>query len=204
MARLEIFLVSGSAIAALTSCTPSLPGEPLGTFEVAMKLEDNSCGEGAVYTMDGQHLSVELRSEKDECYWRVPGHPIMQGTLKDDHCRFTVTTVVASDAEDQTESDQGLMVPDPTKPQVEMPQKAVCQLLQTAEIVTTIEGAPLGDAGAGAGDAGTGRTLTATYDLAISPSSAKDCADALVPDGPFKTLPCSVRYSLSGGERDSF
>jgi hypothetical protein len=210
MARFQILLVSGSAIAALASCTPALPGESLGTFEVTMKMDDNTCGEGAVYTMDGQKLSVELRSKKDECYWRVPGHPIMQGTLKDDgSCQFSVTTVVASDAQDQTESDQGLMVPDPTKPQVDMPQKAVCQLVQTAQIVTTIEGTPLSDAGvgggdAGEGDAGAGRTLTATYDLAISPSSAKDCADALVPDGPFKTLPCSVSYSLTGGERDSF
>ena len=209
MARLEILLASSSALCALSSCTPSLPGESLGTFEVAMKLEANTCGEGAVYTTDGQRLAVELRSDDSACYWRVPGQPMMEGKLDGTNCRFTVTTVVASDAEESNGSDQGLMVPDPTKPQVDAPQKAVCQLIQTAEIVTTVSGTSASDAGVGdggAGDAGaqSGLTLEASYDLAISASSAQDCAAALIPEGPFRALPCSVSYSLSGGERESF
>ncbi len=209
MTRLEILLLRGAAIVALPSCTPSLPGESLGTFDLAMTLEENTCGESAVYTTDGAHLAVELRREDEACYWRIPGQPVMEGTLEDGKCHFTVTTVVASDAPDPVASDPGLVVPDPTKPVVDMSTKPVCQLLQTAEIVTTIALSPAADAGAesDAGDAGTGSpglTLDATYDLGIVPSSAKDCAAALVPTGPFAALPCRVRYTLSGGERESF
>jgi hypothetical protein len=81
--------------------------------------------------------------------------------------------------------------------------KPVCQLLQTAQIVTSItstaDAGVEGDAGAGGG-----LTLQASYDLAIVPSSSKDCASALLPEGPFKALPCKVSYTLSGGERESF
>ena len=142
MTRLEILLLRGAAIVALSSCTPSLPGESLGTFDLAMTLEENTCGESAVYTTDGAHLAVELRREDEACYWRIPGQPVMEGTLEDGKCHFTVTTVVASDAPDPVASDPGLVVPDPTKPVVDMSTKPVCQLLQTAEIVTTIALSP--------------------------------------------------------------
>jgi hypothetical protein len=213
MARLEILVLSGSTIAALTACTPSLPGESLGTFELAMKLEQNTCGESAVYTTDGAHLSVELRSEDKACYWRVPGQPVMEGSLEGDKCHFTVTNVVASDAPDPVATDPGLIVPDPTKAPVDMSTKPVCQLLQTAEIVTTItaaspaDGGVESDAGRASADGGVGAVglvLEASYDLTIVPSSSQDCAAALIPAGPFKALPCSVSYSLRGGERESF
>ena len=171
-----------------------------------MTLEENTCGEGAVFTTDGQKIAVELRTEDQQCYWRVPGQPLLQGKLDDGRCHFSMTTVVASDAEEMSVSDPGLMIPDPTKPQVDTPEKAVCQLLQNAQIVTTISGVSASDAGVADGDtdAGTGRLLEATYKLVIAPSSAQDCASALIPEGPFKALPCSVSYSLSGGERERF
>lgn len=209
MARPQIVLLNSFTMAALASCTPSLLGESLGTFDLAMTLKENTCGESAVYTTDGAHLAVELRSDDDTCYWRIPGQPVMEGTLEDGKCHFTVTTVVASDAPDPVASDPGLMVPDPTKPAVDTSTKPVCQLLQKADIVTAISATSVVDAGveSDAGDAGAsapGLVLDATYDLAIVPSSSQDCAAALIPDGPFKALPCSVRYTLSGGERESF
>ena len=199
--------VMGCLLAGLAGCTTELPGEAVGTFEIAMKLEQNTCGESAVYVTDGVKFSAELRTEGDRCYWRVPEQPIIEGELDGEHCRFRSSSVVATNAEDVTAQTPPLIVPDPTMQQpADGNPQTECQLIQTVDLVTTLDGQPGNDAGAGDSDAGTGSSLTlaASYQLQISPSSRTACVVAVMPEGPFEALPCNVVYQLSGEQRDSF
>jgi hypothetical protein len=184
MGRFQISIAAGCLGTALSACTPGLPGESVGTFTIDMKLEENSCGQGAVILTDGQRFAAELRVEDGRCYWRVPKQPMLEGKLDGENCRFTFSSVVAS-------SEEGV--------------EPVCQLLQSAELVTTVAGGAEADGGVGdAGGEPSAITLEASYKLDVAASSKLDCAAALAPVGPFEALPCTVEYTLSGSERESF
>jgi hypothetical protein len=171
---------------ALLGCPPAVPGELVGTFDVLMQLEENGCGEGAVYVTDGQRFAVELRKDGPKAYWRVPEQPMIDGYEQSGEYRFTMRTIV-----DSSDADAG----------------PVCQIVQTAELVAKVQAA-LQDAGAGdaASDAApaesAGLVLDATYTLTLDAVQGTDCSAAISPRGVFNALPCTVAYRFVGTERE--
>jgi hypothetical protein len=190
MTRRALSLVLAGLGLALSGCKSTLPGDTVGTFDIAMKLENNTCGQNAVYVTDGRHFSAQLRSdEKGRVFWRVPMQSPMEGTRDGDTYTFKFGSPVATSSPDAG---------------------TFCQLYQTAQIVATLSGAA-GDAGVDAavdagdaGDAGAEMTLSASYTLDIAPTGQSDCHSEVAPAGVFTALPCNVRYSLSGKLRDDF
>jgi hypothetical protein len=172
-------------------CDTTPPGEVVGTFEITMKLEENTCGDQAVIITDGRMFAAELRKDDaGRAYWRVPDQKIVDGSYEDDTYRFVAAGIVASSKPGET------------------PQ---CSIHQTAVLEAEVDVEPAGDAGvdedrdAGA-DAGAGATelvLEGDYTLSIEQAAGTDCSGALAPAGPFKTLPCTVRYDVTGTERES-
>jgi hypothetical protein len=191
MTRRALSLVLPGLGLALSGCQAQLPGDTVGTFDIAMKLETNTCGQNAVYVTDGRHFAAQLRAdEKGRVFWRVPMQSPLEGTRDGDTYTFTFSSPVATSAPDAG---------------------AFCQLYQTAKIVAKVSGVA-GDAGvdaavdAGAGDGGASDelTLSASYTLDIAPTGQSDCHMEIAPSGVFTALPCSVSYSLSGTLRDDF
>lgn len=91
MRATRIGLALGLATAA--ACAEP-PGEPVGTFQVTYALEQNQCGQGAVYTLDGSVFSVELREDGGQGWWRpADGQPVV-GTYEDGAFRFTVEKLI--------------------------------------------------------------------------------------------------------------
>jgi hypothetical protein len=173
---------------ALAGCVPEVPGEPIGTFDIVMSLEENGCGEGAVIVTDGARFAAELRSDATRAYWRVPEQPLIDGREDDGAYMFVTRALV-----DTSDPDAG----------------PVCQLVQTAELIAKVHAGSAGaGAGADAGDAGQaeaeteGLVLDATYTLTLEAAAGTDCSIAISPRGVFKTLPCTVEYSFAGTERE--
>jgi hypothetical protein len=171
---------------ALLGCPPAVPGELVGTFDVVMHLEENGCGEGAVYVTDGESFAAELRTDGPKAYWRVPEQPMIDGYEQSGEYRFAARSIV-----DSSDADAG----------------PVCQIVQTAELIVKVHAAPP-DGGAGDGsadaapEAGTGLVLEGAYTLTLDTAPGTDCSAAISPRGVFKSLPCTVRYDFSGTERE--
>jgi hypothetical protein len=182
------------ACAALLAACNTVQGKEVGTYQVEMRLEENTCGPEALYTEDGKHYRVQLRAEGATGYWRVAGEKPLQGSYDAGRFKFTYESVVASSPDDAA---------------------TFCQLAQSELLsgaVALYPDAGAGDAGlqdAGvsvAGDAGAPPVsgLQAELVYTISPVSGTDCSDALPPIGKYQKLPCEVRYKLIGTPIESF
>lgn len=168
----------------LIACTNNLPGEPVGTYRVVMKLEQNTCGAQAIYTTDGKTYSVELREDDGRGYWHIADKPPVQGTLDAErNFKFTSSGIVGSEGPDAGPNG--------------------CRLIQD-EVLSGSLRSPGTDGGMA--DAGPGTSaLVADHVLTISGYAGTDCSRALVANGGFyENLPCTVRYTLSGTEREPF
>jgi hypothetical protein len=196
MPRLELALTTASILlcAPIAGCTVTLPGEPVGTFEITMRLEENTCGPQAVVITDGQRFVAELRrGDNNTAYWRIPDQKMLDGWVDDEKYHFTFTSIVATSAPERGPR---------------------CDIVQSASLVAEVEREESDDddkerdAGTdgGEGDAGASEALvlTAVYKLDIGQAAGTDCSAALAPKGPFVNLPCVVRYRFRGVERAPF
>jgi hypothetical protein len=159
--------------ASVLACT-ELPGEVIGTYRVTMKLEENTCGTGAVNLLDGHRYAVELRSDAQYGYWRIPDQPLLQGSYDPPNFRFENSGLVA-----QVGAEAG---------------PRGCALRQVDLLTGKLTKLP--DAGSEDPDAAI--VLRGEHTFTVSAAAGTDCASALPPVGPFDKLPCTVRYSVIG------
>ena len=192
-----------------SACTQPLPGEVVGTYRVIMNLEENTCGESAVYLQDGREYSVEIRSDDPKGYWRLADSSPVQGWYEDDTFEFTFSSLVAASGR----PDAG-----PMACRLQQDELLNVTLVTLATPAAGAEAQADGGADGGTetqqdggaegiqGDAGPAETrLMGEHVLTISAYAGTDCTEALQSEGGgFVQLPCSVRYSLSGTERDPF
>jgi len=167
--------LGGVLALALFGCG-ELPGDVVGTYRISMKLEENACGEHAIYRLDTKRYSAQLRNEGTRGYWRVPGQVPLRGKYDAPEFRFEYSSIVALG-----DPDAG-------------PRR--CRLLQ-GEVLSgsvNLEAAENeGDA-----DAEQPAALEGEHELTISGEPGSDCTSALAPAGAFEELPCKVRYTLRG------
>lgn len=170
------------AIGSLAGCG-ELPGEVVGTYRITNTLEENTCGEHAVYRLDMKRYSAQLRSEGTIGYWRVPGQTPLRGKYDAPDFRFEYGSIVA-----MGDPDAG-------------PRR--CRLLQR-EVLTGSVKVETGDET----DEGEGEeeepSLEGEHELTISAEPGSDCQSALAPAGAFEELPCKVRYALRGVDTKPF
>lgn len=200
------------ALALLATLAPACVSEPsgdeVGTYQVTMSLESNTCGAGAVNLKDGHRYTAQLRADGEEGFWRIPGQMALPGSYTDGQFKFSYGSVVARSAPDAG---------------------AFCQLVQDE----VLEGAVAEKASASSDDGGpldagiaksTGSTdddskddddedadferpaegLVGRHVFSIKAAAGTDCSDALSPRGPFERLPCTVAYDLKGTDTKSF
>ncbi|HEX6239428.1 MAG TPA: hypothetical protein VFZ61_00990 [Polyangiales bacterium] len=203
----------------LAGCS-ELPGETLGTYKVTMTLQENTCGEVAVFSLDKKRYSVELRSdENSRAYWRIPGQTPIQGRYEAPEFEFDFRAVVANAGPDagptgcrlvQRDQVSGSLITDdseddePSDAGVDADQQADDDELDAGaedpdaepDAASDAEDSDEAEAGRQA-DAGT--TLAGEHTMTITAEQGTDCRrDALMPAGPFERLPCKVRYKLTG------
>lgn len=172
------------AIVAL-GCAPQYPGEPVGSFEVVGRLEENACG-AAIQALDPVTFRVELREEQGQAFWRRPDFPVVSGTALDGTYRFRSQArivVIAADPD-----------PDFGHPGCTVTQSEVVEVI--LEPVDSDAGAPTADAGEPEEPS---MHLEGTHTIDIAPDVGSSCAPATAAlGGPFLALPCSVDYTLEG------
>ena len=201
-------------LALVAPACSELPGEILGTYKVTMALEENGCGAGAVFSLDKKRYAVELRAEAERGYWRIPGQTPIQGRYEAPDFAFEFHAVVATAGPDAgpngcrlVQLDQvsgSLLSPDhETAHDAGEETDAEDDAEDDAEVEAEDDAEASEDEPAQAADAGValdaGTVLEGEHLMTISAEPGTDCRrDALMPQGPFERLPCSVRYKLLG------
>jgi hypothetical protein len=163
------------------------PGDPVGTFDAAGLLVEQTCGE-AIPAPDPIDLTFELRAEAaGRAYWQRVGGSVFAGVHKDGEYVFQVS------------QSWTVHEPDPFL------GYAGCSVTQHDEFTFVVEEASTAaDAGsddASDGDAGvpSSMTLTGSQTTEITPVTGSDCMPAVVSGGgSFLSLPCRVEYVLTG------
>jgi hypothetical protein len=201
--------------ASVLACT-ELPGEVIGTYRVTMKLEENTCGTGAVNLLDGHRYAVELRSDAQYGYWRIPDQPLLQGSYDPPNFRFENSGLVAQVGAEagprgcalrQVDLLTGKLtkLPDAGSEDPDAASEEPDDLVDAAGHDASDEDLDAGAAEESSDedaqqDAATNDkiVLRGEHTFTVSAAAGTDCASALPPVGPFDKLPCTVRYSVIG------
>jgi hypothetical protein len=215
---MSVLRASGFALLALSAAACSnLPGEALGTYKVTMALEENSCGANAIHSLDGKRYAVQVRSEGTHAYWRIPGQPPVQGKYAAPKFAFEFGAVVASSGPDSGPHGCRLTQLDQLTGSVLYPADQHVldgggddEVMDAGTDEDDTEGQSEEEApddesddekASGALDAGAlpSTGLVGEHLMTIAAQPGTDCQhDALMPNGAFERLPCSVRYKLIG------
>lgn len=164
-----------SALAGGSGCSgkdPYRPGESLGAFHVTGKLVSTTCGP----TPDPWEFDVRLRHERTTLYWVQGDAPISAQVDAAARAILKATatqTVRAADARSRT---------------------AACTMARSDEVDLVL--APLT---APVNDVAGATSFTGTLTYRFAPTEGSSCEDQLSDSGgDFATLPCDVKYELSG------
>jgi hypothetical protein len=207
-------------LALSTLACGELPGEVVGTYRITMKLEENTCGAGAVNLLDGHRYAVELRSDDEYGYWRVPEQPPLRGSYEPPDFHFQNSGVVAYEGGDAGPRPCALQQVDLLTGQLtKLPDAGSEDAAESAEDEDDQEldaGADELDTGVDELDAGNGKdkddeldagdaaaenpkiVLLGKHVFTVSAVGGTDCSPALPPRGRFDKLPCTLRYAISG------
>ncbi len=164
---------------ALIGCDQGdLPGDAVGTYRVAARLEENGCGPSTPASVSAE-FDVEIRREGETGFWIPQGQPPVTGVLDDRGIfLFQVAARLVVREEDPV---LGL---------------AACVLDRIDEVRGTVTVADEADASA----APDGRLL-GEQTLSVAAASGADCSDRIgLAEGQFLGLPCQIRYALEGDE----
>jgi len=145
-----------------------VPGEPLGTFEVVAELDASNCGAGALGSTDLWEFEVQLSKDFDQLFW-LNGREVIPGRLASDGEAFEFDTRVQVDVLEPKPGVLGCTL--------NRQDRASGRLSYRDEAVTSFDG-----------------RLTFAY----IPSSDSDCSPLIGVEGGFSTLPCEMKYVVSG------
>ncbi|MGE0324691.1 MAG: hypothetical protein AB7K71_01085 [Polyangiaceae bacterium] len=83
-----LLLLSGSAGCDFGEGDATIPGEDLGTFHIVARLQDSSCGPGALGSEDVWEFDVQMSREDNAIYW-LNGEEPVDGSLASDGLTFS-------------------------------------------------------------------------------------------------------------------
>jgi hypothetical protein len=165
-----LFVFAGVAC---SGTDPYSPGTKLGTFHVAAKLTQTTCGS----VPDPWEFDVRLNHDGSTLYWIQGGAPI-QGRVDS-----------AARAEMKSQMTQELRAADARA------KVAACAVTRTDALVVGLV-----DAEAKATvDPALMKSFGGSLSYGFRPTEGSDCSDQLLTTtGDFETLPCEVHYDLTG------
>jgi hypothetical protein len=187
-------LVLAACAAALTATAcnnNSLPGTPLGTYNVTGTLGTNTCGSGlgapSPWTFTTQ-LSEDTSTTPTTLYWLSSDGTELSNTMSS-ATSVNISQVVTTS-------------PDAIPPLADaapdsaagMGTLGMCTLQQSTTLALTLANGmpPVTFSG----------TITYTFESATGVSSASNCTDQLSSNGgTYDTLPCTASYSLSASHQ---
>jgi len=146
-----------------------VPGEPLGTYRVTGRLEDDGCRAPVLGVTDPWHFEIKLSRFAQDLYW-LNGREAIVGEIAADDVSFRFETQV-----DIELSEMHGRVPGCT---IERTDRAAGKLGSGGTDVATFEGG-----------------LSFVY----SQEEHSDCSAAVEgPESGFAVLPCTIAYGLRG------
>lgn len=166
---LLIVPAAAGCVEAFGDKNPHEPGEALGTFHLAAKQTQNTCGAGALGSTAAWEFDVKLARDDEHVYWNSGGQ-IIVGTLAEDGESFEIASDVVMDM--RTADDAG-------KPacSVDRADGAKGKLVLDADTVASFNG-------------------TLTY--AFAPTAGSSCGDLVVSETPvLAALPCAMAYTFT-------
>lgn len=172
-ASLSIGLAVGGG-AGCSGHDPYRPGESIGVFRVSGKLVSTTCGK----TPDPWEFDVKLRHEASTLFW-VQGDAPVSGVL-DASARATMKTTSVQQV----------------RPADAKSQTAACAMSR-ADIVD-LKLAPVANV-SNAAEVKGATSFAGSLTYRFAPTEGSACDDQLSEaGGDFATLPCDVRYELTG------
>jgi hypothetical protein len=144
------------------------PGDMLGVYHVSGKLDDSSCGDGALGSTEHWSFDVKLSRFENDIYW-LNGRETIVGDIDSDGRSFSILSEVETKISDPARGMPG------------------CRVMRHDDA----EG-KLSDSGADV--ASFDGTLSFRYEAILG----SDCADWIGTPGAVEALPCSLRYDIEG------
>jgi hypothetical protein len=144
------------------------PGDPLGTFHVAAKLDTTTCGDGSLGSTPAWEFDVKLSRDAQQIYWNN-GQETLTGAVAADGVSFTFKSSLLMNMRTDTSPKN-------------LPACSVARSDDAAGVLAVGTPAP-----------GFSGTLGYSFDQA--PGSS--CTDLLAPPTElFVALPCAMTYAL--------
>jgi hypothetical protein len=171
-----------------SACNPSsLPGTPLGTYNVVGALGTNTCGAGlgapSPWNFTVQ-LSEDSTTTPPTLYWLSSDGTEMYSTMSS-ATQVSITSTVTSNVGATGPTDAG---PDVA---ASAGMEGACDLAQNTVLALTLA--------AGSPPTTFTGTMTYTFQTATGVSATSDCtAELATVGGPYNTLPCTASYSMTG------
>jgi hypothetical protein len=174
-------------------CNPqTLPGTPLGTYNVTGALGTNTCGSGlgapSPWNFTVQ-MSEDTSTTPTTLYWLSSDGTELSSTMSS-ATKVTITQTVTSNPDAVAAmADAG---PDAGVAATGAP--GACDLQQSTTLALTLS--------AGSPPTSFAGTMTYTFESATGVSSSSNCTDQLAASGgTYDTLPCTASYSLSAAHQ---
>ena len=145
-----------------------VPGEWLGRYAVVAKIEQSSCGPGALGATDVWEFEMELSRGDRELFW-LHAEQVVAGRLASDGVGFTF------------ESRSQVPVVEPG------PGRSGCTIVRSDHADGTLEAS---------GETISGFEGRLRYGYV--PASGSDCSPVLLVGGGFAALPCEIAYRMEG------
>ena len=144
-----------------------IPGEPLGTFHVVARLDQSTCGPGALGSPDVWEFDVLLSRDGPDLYWLNGEEPVF-GTVAADGVTFSFGT----------ETDVKLSEPGPAS--------AGCTIRRVDAASGTLGGADTDVP-----------HFEGLLRYGYTESTGSECAEYVGVEGGFAALPCEIGYRMT-------
>ncbi len=150
-----------------------VPGELLGTFDVAAELAETTCGAGALGSADFWQFELKLSRDLDHIFW-LNGREVISGQIGEDGEAFAFDSGIEVEVLEPVRGAPGCTL--------DRRDQAEGRLSSSSDVVDTFDG-----------------TLTYTY----TPTVDSDCSALVGVEGGFGRLPCSIEYAIEATRRDA-
>jgi len=160
------------AVFALPACMqaretdPHVPGDSLGTFQVAATLDSSSCGPGALGSTESWDFEVQLSRRDDNLYW-LNGQEAIPGRIAADGVTFAFDTRASIELEPAGKGRIG------------------CSVVRSDQASGTLSSPTLDVASVA------GRLV-----FGYAPTPTSDCSALYGMEGGFSALPCQMAYDF--------
>jgi hypothetical protein len=203
MPALSVRAIAMLAVVATSACAKELPGEVVGTYRVVMRLDENTCGLGALPFPSGEKYSVELRTDGPRGYWHLADSPPYPGTHDDGTFDFTYGQALELGSADAGTGGCIVLREELLRARIDAPatENAGADDAGVGDTATRDGGVAGTEASR---DAGERDHLIGEHVISFRADPAGRCRDERGPLRDFERLPCRARYRLDGMPRSAF